>query len=64
MVMGSIDTLPTKMVHLWPYKSLDDRAKARAEASKLGIWPPPGGSGKLTGLQSELFVATGFSRLK
>ena len=64
MVMGSIDTLPTKMVHLWPYKSLDDRAKARAEASKLGIWPPPGGSNHVLSLRSEIFVPLPFSPLR
>jgi hypothetical protein len=64
MVMASIEEGPQKMVHIWPYKALEDRVKARGQASKEGIWPPPGGSGKLTGLQSELFVATGFSSLK
>ncbi|KKB12242.1 hypothetical protein VE25_08250 [Devosia geojensis] len=64
MVMGSIEEGPQKMVHIWPYKTIEDRVKARAEASKEGIWPPPGGSAKLTALQSELFVATGFSGLK
>lgn len=64
MVMGSIEEGPQRMVHIWPYKTIEDRVKARAQASKEGIWPPPGGSGKLTALQSELFVATGFSGLK
>ena len=64
MVMGSIDTLPTKMVHLWPYASLDDRTRARAEASKLGIWPPPGGSSHVLSLRSEIFVPLAFSPLK
>ena len=64
MVMGSIEEGPQKMVHIWPYKSIEDRMKARAQAGKEGIWPPPGGSGKLTALQSELFVATAFSKLK
>jgi hypothetical protein len=64
MVMASIEEGPQKMVHIWPYKTIEDRMKARAQASKEGIWPPPGGSGKLTALQNELFVATGFSKLK
>ncbi|MDR3471148.1 MAG: NIPSNAP family protein [Devosia sp.] len=64
MVMGSIEDGPLRMVHLWPYKTIEDRMKARAKASKEGIWPPPGGSGKLTAMQNELFVATGFSKLK
>lgn len=64
MVMGSIEEGPQRMVHIWPYNSIEDRVKARGQASKEGIWPPPGGSAKLTALQSELFVATGFSDLK
>lgn len=64
MVMASIEEGPQRMVHVWPYKTIEDRMRARAQASKEGIWPPPGGSGKLTALQSELFVATGFSGLK
>ena len=62
--MASIEGAPTKMVHIWPYASIEDRVKARGQASKEGIWPPPGGSGHLTSLQSELFVATSFSDLK
>jgi len=64
MAMASVDTLPTRFVHLWPYKSLDERAKARAEASKQGIWPPPGGSNHLLSLRSDVFVPLGFSPLR
>lgn len=63
-VMASIEEGPTKMVHIYPYASISDRQAARAQASKEGIWPPPGGSGKLTALQNELFVATAYSDLK
>jgi hypothetical protein len=63
MVMASLDTTPTRMVQFWPYKSLDDRAKARAEAGKQGIWPPPGGSVHILSLRSEIFVPLAFSPL-
>lgn len=63
-IMGSVEEGPQKMVHIWPYKTVEERVKARTQASKEGIWPPPGGSGQLTALQSELFVATAFSDLK
>jgi hypothetical protein len=63
MVMSSIEPGAQRMVHIWPYKTLDARTSARAMASKEGIWPPPGGSDHLTSLQSELFVATKFSPL-
>jgi hypothetical protein len=63
-IMGSVEGAPQKMVHIWPYKTIEDRVKARAQASAEKIWPPPGGSAQLTSLQSELFVATAFSDLK
>jgi hypothetical protein len=62
-IMASMDTSPQRMLHIWPYASLDDRAATRARASKEGIWPPPGGSDHLLSLQSELFVPTAFSPL-
>jgi hypothetical protein len=62
MVMSSIEAGPTRLVHIWPYKSLDQRAEARATASREGLWPPKGGE-HLTSLQSELFIATKFSPL-
>ena len=64
MVMSSIEPGATRMVHIWPYKTLDERTAARAAASKEGIWPPPGGSDHITSLQSELFVAMKFSPLQ
>lgn len=63
-VMASIEEGPQKMVHIYPYANIADRQAARAQASKEGIWPPPGGSAKLTALQNELFVATAYSALK
>lgn len=62
-IMASMDTSPQRMLHIWPYASLDHRAATRARASKEGIWPPPGGSDHLLSLQSELFVPTAFSPL-
>jgi NIPSNAP len=28
-------------IHVWPYQDLNQRLHARAEAQKLGTWPPP-----------------------
>ena len=63
-IMASVEGGPQKLVHIWPYKTIEDRVRARAQASQEKIWPPPGGSAQLTSLQSELFLATGFSDLK
>jgi hypothetical protein len=29
-----------KWISVWPYTSLDERARIRAEAAKHGAWPP------------------------
>ncbi len=63
-IMGSIEEGPQKMCHIWPYKSVEERVKARKQASEEKLMPPPGGSAQLTSLQSELFSATAFSGLK
>jgi NIPSNAP len=63
MVMQSVEAAPQRLLHIWPYKTVNDRSEARAEASKSGIWPPPGSSAHLLSLKSELFVATKFSPL-
>ena len=31
-----------KMVHIWPYKSLDERLKIRTQAKEDNVWPPQG----------------------
>lgn len=63
-IMGSIEGAPQKMVHIWPYRTIEERVKARKQASEEKLMPPPGGSAQLTSLQSELFSATAFSGLK
>lgn len=34
-----------KFVHIWAYKSFDERTRIRAEAQAKGIWPPSSGVG-------------------
>jgi hypothetical protein len=40
---------PARFTHIWPYPSLDARAKIRGTAIAEGIWPPKGGADWLTG---------------
>lgn len=63
-VMASIEEGPQKLVHVYPYRAVEDRQKARAQAGKEGIWPPPGGSVHLTSLANELWVAAPYSDLR
>ena len=30
-----------EMIHVWPYESLEERDRIRAQAVEQGIWPPP-----------------------
>src|SRR5271169_4230828 len=49
-----------QVIHVWPYDSLDQRAKVRAEASKAEGWPP--NTRELTLEQrSEIFLPAAFS---
>jgi hypothetical protein len=64
MVMASVDTMPTRMVEIWPYKSLDERAKTRADASKLGVWPPSVGATHVLSMRAEVFVPLPISPLR
>ena len=51
-------------VHIWAYSSLDQRAQVRGEASKRGIWPPPGGGDHLLTQENKILLPAAFSPLQ
>jgi hypothetical protein len=51
-------------VHIWAYSSLDQRAKVRAEAVAKGVWPPPGGGGRLLSQDNKILMPSSFSPLQ
>jgi len=51
-------------VHIWAYSSLDQRAQVRADASKRGIWPPPGGGDHLISQENKILLPAAFSPLQ
>jgi hypothetical protein len=63
--MNSASGQMTRFIHIWPYKSMDERYAVRTQAVKDGIWPPPGG-GEATLLmqQNDIYVPTAFSPIK
>lgn len=63
--MVSVSGQMTRFIHIWPYKSMDERHAVRSGAIKDGIWPPPGG-GQATLLlqQNDIYVPTAFSPIK
>ena len=60
--MYGLDGAP-RFTHIWPYASLEARAKARAEAVAAGIWPPRDGPLWLKEMRSTLAVPAAFSPL-
>ena len=50
-------------MHIWAYKSLDERMEVRRKASSAGIWPPPGDSPVVT-QASKIMLAAPFSPIK
>ena len=50
-------------LHIWAYKSLDQRAEVRKKAVESGIWPPPGGKPALK-QKNKIVLAAPFSPIK
>ncbi|PBC53866.1 NIPSNAP family protein [Rhodococcus sp. ACPA1] len=41
VVMYALDG-PDRLLHIWPFKSPNERLAVRREVYEVGIWPPPG----------------------
>jgi hypothetical protein len=50
-------------VHIWAYKSLDERIAIRKKAAAEGIWPPPGDS-PVVKQETKILLAAPFSPIK
>ena len=50
-------------MHIWAYKSLDERMAVRKKATAEGIWPPPGDSPALR-QETKILLAGPFSPIK
>jgi hypothetical protein len=59
--MTSVTGAVTRFLHVWPYKSFDERARLRAKAAADGVWPPPGGPGHLVSQQVDIYLPAPFS---
>ena len=62
--MTSVTGAVTRFLHVWPYKSFDDRARLRAKAAAEGVWPPPGGPDHLVSQQVDIYLPAPFSPMK
>lgn len=62
--MISVTGTVTRFMHIWPYKSADERARLRDKAVADGVWPPPGGPDHLVSQQVDLYFPAPFSPLR
>jgi NIPSNAP protein len=62
-LLGAVEMGPTanSFIHLWAYKSLEQRDQVRAGASATGVWPPAGGREYYTAQQNKLLLPASFS---
>ena len=44
-----------QVIHVWPYKDIEERNRIRAAAAKDGIWPPPT-TEFIDNMRSEIFM--------
>jgi hypothetical protein len=62
--MTSVTGAVTRFLHIWPYRSFDERARLRERAIADGVWPPPGGPGHLVSQQVDIYLPAPFSPMK
>jgi hypothetical protein len=62
--MTSVTGAVPRFLHIWPYPSLNERARLREKAVADGVWPPPGGPSLLAAQQSDIYLPAAFSPMK
>jgi NIPSNAP len=62
--MTSVTGAVTRFMHIWPYKSFDERARLRDKAVADGVWPPPGGPSHLLSQQVDIYLPAPFSPMR
>ena len=51
-----------QVIHVWPYESLDERTRIRAEAATDPNWPPANDPDMYVNMESEIFIPAPFMR--
>jgi len=65
VVAGNVDFGQANgFIHIWAYKSMDDRMAVRSKAREQGIWPPPGGGDGLLAQANKIMLPSSFSPLQ
>jgi hypothetical protein len=55
---------PGRIVHIWPFETLDQRQAVRAEAFEKSLWPPRGSLKWLESAKSSIYIPAPFSPLQ
>jgi len=63
VAMTSVTGAVVRFMHIWPYKSIEERARLRAKAVADGVWPPPGGPDFIASQQTDIYLPAPFSPL-
>ncbi len=53
-----------RFIHIWAYKTMNQRMEVREQARKAGVWPPPGGGDELLAQENKLMMPSSFSPLQ
>lgn len=60
----ALDGEQPRMLHMWPYADLNERAKLRSDALAKGVWPPKSGADYLATMRSSIYLPAPFSPLQ
>lgn len=62
--MVAVTGAAIRFMHIWPYKTYDERARLREKAVTDGVWPPPGGPDHLISQRADIYLPAAFSPLR
>ena len=62
--MVAVTGAAIRFIHIWPYKSYDERARLREKAVADSVWPPPGGPSHLVSQQADIYLPAAFSPMR
>ena len=63
VLMATTDGPVGGLIHIWPYKSVDERSRIRGEVIAKGVWPPKNGPRYIVSQQSDIFLPAPYSPL-
>jgi hypothetical protein len=53
-----------RFVHIWPYRSLEQRAEVRRKSVETGLWPPPGIEDAYDAMENAILLPAPFSPMQ